>query len=189
MKTQTWKYLFLAALALALGSSSYYIFHQWQENKLEKERQEQAKPLEPHYEDTKVLNFDSSFKEAVKQDGIEYNEKLPPQIDSMPRTKIKFENSVFDFGTLKEGEVVQHEFHFTNTGNAPFVIAQANGSCGCTVPEWPKEPTMPGKSNIIKVTFNSSGKEGEQNKTVKILGNTEPNLSYLVVKGKVIPNN
>ena len=97
----------------------------------------------------------------------------------------KFDQSEFDFGTVKEGEVVEHVFKFTNTGNAPLVIQNAVGSCGCTVPEPPKEPIAPGATSEIKVKFDSRGKVGTNNKTVTITANTNPETTVLTLKGNV----
>jgi hypothetical protein len=97
----------------------------------------------------------------------------------------KFEESEFDFGTSKEGAIVEHVFKFTNTGNAPLVIQNAAGSCGCTVPEPPKEPIAPGATGEIKVKFDSRGKVGVQNKTVTITANTNPETTLIALKGTV----
>ena len=97
----------------------------------------------------------------------------------------KFEQSEFDFGTVKEGEVVERIFKFTNTGSAPLVIQNAAGSCGCTVPEWPKEPIAPNAAGEIKVKFDSRGKAGANNKTVTIIANTNPETTTLTLKGTV----
>jgi len=97
----------------------------------------------------------------------------------------KFEQSEFDFGTVKEGEIVEHVFKFTNTGTAPLVIQNAVGSCGCTVPEWPKEPVAPNGAGEIKVKFDSRGKVGANNKTVTITANTGSEPTVLTLKGNV----
>lgn len=97
----------------------------------------------------------------------------------------KFEQNEFDFGTVKEGEVVERVFKFTNTGKAPLVIQNAAGSCGCTVPEWPKEPIAPNAAGEIRVKFDSRGKVGANNKTVTIIANTNPETTTLTLKGVV----
>lgn len=102
-------------------------------------------------------------------------------------TSIKFEQTQFDFGKLNEGQKVRTKFAFTNTGNKPLVIADAQGSCGCTVPEWPRVPIEPGKSANIDVEYNSEGKRGEQLKTITVTANTEPRTTELYVKATVIP--
>jgi len=98
---------------------------------------------------------------------------------------MKFEQAEYDFGAIKEGEVVEHIFKFANTGEAPLVIQNAAGSCGCTVPEWPKEPIAPGAAADIRVKFDSRGKVGVQTKTVTIIANTDPATTTLTLKGVV----
>lgn len=101
-------------------------------------------------------------------------------------TSISFEEEVFDFGTITQGEKVAHTFKFKNSGNADLVIVSAKGSCGCTVPEWPKEPIAPGGVGEINVVFNSEGKVGKQHKRVSIVANTEPATSAVALKGEII---
>lgn len=100
--------------------------------------------------------------------------------------KMSFEELAHDFGTIKEGEVVQHIFKFKNTGKAPLVITSATGTCGCTVPLWPKEPIMPGKNGDIKVSFDSAGKSGTEEKEIYIIANTIPNKTTLRISSMVI---
>jgi hypothetical protein len=97
----------------------------------------------------------------------------------------KFTEEVYNFGTAKQGEKVQHDFTFTNTGNEPLVITSATGSCGCTVPVWPKEPIKKGETATIKVTFNSAGKQGMQDKTITINSNATENPKVLHIKGNI----
>lgn len=96
-----------------------------------------------------------------------------------------FSEDTYDFGTIREGEIVTHTFKFTNSGKVPLVIEDARASCGCTVPEWPKEPIPPGASNEIKVEFNSSNKAGNVNKSVSITANTKPAVTTVFIKGEV----
>jgi hypothetical protein len=107
-----------------------------------------------------------------------------PDKDAVP--VMTFEKDTHDFGTITEGEKVQYAFKFKNTGNADLVIRSANGSCGCTVPEWPHEPIPPGGSGVINITFDSAGKPGMQHKTVTIISNTVPNNTVLNISGEVI---
>ena len=99
---------------------------------------------------------------------------------------IEFEESVHDFGSITQGEKVTHTFKFKNTGEADLVIVSAKGSCGCTVPKWPKEPIPVGGEGFIDVVFNSDGKSGVQNKKVSIIANTNPSTTVLALKGEVI---
>lgn len=100
-------------------------------------------------------------------------------------TTIKFDEMSYAWGKIKEGEKMTHNFKFTNTGNNDLIISDARGSCGCTVPEWPKEPIKAGKSAEIKVIFDSKGKVGEQSKTVTVTANTEPTNTVIMIKGTV----
>jgi hypothetical protein len=101
-------------------------------------------------------------------------------------TEIKFEEERFNFGTITQGEKVKHTFKFKNTGSEELVIVSAKGSCGCTVPEWPKEPIAPGADGEIYVVFNSDGKSGKQVKQVSIVANTEPATSVIALEGDII---
>lgn len=102
-----------------------------------------------------------------------------------PITEITFENTEFDFGKIQEREVVKHVFTFTNTGDEPLILSNVKGSCGCTVPAWPREPLMPGETSSITVEFNSKGKKGSRNQKVTITANTDPPQSFIYMKGEV----
>lgn len=102
--------------------------------------------------------------------------------------KLSFaDNGIYDFGQLTEGDTVEHVFKFTNTGEFPLIINNITASCGCTTPEWPREPIPPGAQSSIRVRFNSRGKEGEQNKTVTIMANTDPSVTDLQFRAMVNP--
>ena len=106
---------------------------------------------------------------------------------NVPKTSMEFDNMTHDFGTIDEGDKVEHVFKFKNSGDEPLIINSAKGSCGCTVPEWPKEPVAPGGEGEIKVVFNSKGKKNKQTKTVTINANTDPNPTRLTIKAQVTP--
>ena len=97
----------------------------------------------------------------------------------------KFETEEYNFGTAKQGDVVTYEFKFTNAGKEPLIIASASGACGCTVPNYPKEPIKPGEKGTIKVSFNTAGKAGMQDKTVTIKSNSKDGDKVIHVKGNV----
>jgi len=103
--------------------------------------------------------------------------------DNIPA--FQFNDESHDFGTINEGEKISYAFRFKNSGKGDLVIRSARGSCGCTVPEYPKDPVAPGKEGVINVTFNSEGKEGKQNKTVTIIANTIPNSTVITITGEV----
>jgi hypothetical protein len=112
---------------------------------------------------------------------------LPEANPNQPRTTIMFNEMSFDFGEITEGETVQHTFTFENTGSYPLVISNAIGSCGCTVPTYPKEPVSPGEKAAIEVQFNSAGREGLQNKTITVTANTDPSPTVLSITARVKP--
>lgn len=85
---------------------------------------------------------------------------------------LTWDKSTHDFGNMVQGDVVEHTFKFTNTGNEPLVITNVQVSCGCTTPKgWPRDPVMPGGSGELTVSFNSAGKMGAQTKPVIIVSN------------------
>ena len=108
----------------------------------------------------------------------------PNHTATMP--KIQMDEESYDFGDIIQGESVAHDFIIKNIGNDKLLINSAKGSCGCTVPVWPKEPILEGEESTIKVTFNSAGKKGRQNKTVTLLTNAIPNTKVITINGNVI---
>lgn len=108
-----------------------------------------------------------------------------PAAPAGPTTAIQFTETEFNFGKVKSGEKVQHDYVFKNTGKEPLIISNAKGSCGCTVPDWPKEPIPVGGSGKIKVEFDSKGKSGNQTKQVTITANTDPPQTIIYIKGEV----
>jgi hypothetical protein len=100
--------------------------------------------------------------------------------------KFDFEEITYDLGTIESGESVTHEFKFKNSGDKDLIISQAKGSCGCTQPEYPKDPIAPGDEGVIKVTFNSTGISGQITKNVTLIANTTPNTKVLTITGEVI---
>ena len=101
------------------------------------------------------------------------------------KTAMSFAQSTHDFGVITEGEVKEYSFQFKNTGNAPLHIEHAKGSCGCTVPQWPKDPVAPGATGQIVVKFNSANKVGKNSKKVTIVANTEPISTVLTITAEV----
>lgn len=127
-------------------------------------------------QESKITSADLEALEAQK----ELAGKLP---------KIELDKVEHDFGTINEGEVVETEFIVKNTGESDLIIADAKGSCGCTVPVWPKEPIAPGQSAPIKVSFDSTNKPGKQSKTVTLTTNTEAGNENFSIKAEVTPKN
>jgi hypothetical protein len=123
--------------------------------------------------------------EGISTDNVTNTASADGRIDAdLP--EIAFEEEEFDFGRITQGETVSHTFKFTNTGKSNLIITGANGSCGCTVPEWPKEPILPGQEGRINVVFHSEGKKGQQEKTVTVATNCEPATRVVRIKADVI---
>ena len=98
----------------------------------------------------------------------------------------KFVKESFDFGEITQGEKISYDFKFTNIGKSPLIITNAIATCGCTVPDYPKEPVAPGAEGIIKVVFDSSNKLGMQNKVISITANTVPESTQINILGNVV---
>jgi len=110
-----------------------------------------------------------------------------PQVTNGKFPVMTFNKKEHDFGEIKEGSKVETTFIFTNSGEADLIITNAQASCGCTVPEYTKEPIKPGKSGKMKVSFDSSGKPGMQQKSVNITCNTQQGSDVLTIKANVLP--
>ncbi len=106
-------------------------------------------------------------------------------VENTGSPSFSFSEENHDFGVIDEGTVAKHDFVFTNTGDAPLIITNAQGSCGCTVPDWPREPIAPGADGIIHVEFNSQGRAGNQSKQVTLSANTVPNTLVLNISAQV----
>lgn len=126
--------------------------------------------------------------EQVKQEVIEEADQSSQPQSSAPEvqqtTKIQFEESIHDFGRINKGDMVGHIFKFKNVGDAPLLIVDAKTSCGCTVPQWTKEPIKPGETGELEVKYNGSG-SGKIHKTVTVLANTEPKETVLEIVADV----
>lgn len=110
-------------------------------------------------------------------------------VDTVNVAKLTFSEVKYDFGEVFEGDIVTHSFQFQNTGTVPLVISGARSTCGCTVPEWPKQPIQPGEGGEIKVKFNTLDKTGVQDKPVTVVANTFPNETKVHLTGTVLPKN
>ena len=101
--------------------------------------------------------------------------------------KFSFDQEEHNFGQIRDGDIVSHTFRFTNSGEAPLIISKATAACGCTVPQWPKQPIPVGGSGEIQVQFDSSNNPGMQNKVVTITANTESKVKKLLIRAQVNP--
>lgn len=112
------------------------------------------------------------------------NKDQAPAVENPNASEMTFENEMHDYGTIKQGSDGSCEFKFTNTGKEPLVISNARGSCGCTVPTFPKEPIMKGQTGVIKVHYDTK-RVGAFTKTVTIESNAKTNPRILTIKGIV----
>ena len=100
---------------------------------------------------------------------------------------LRFSDTAHDFGLMTAGEHVEHEFSFRNEGKSPLIIAGATSTCGCTVPEYSREPIPPGGSGTLKVTFSSAGKQGHILKAITVSSNAYPAVRTLTITADVKP--
>jgi len=133
-----------------------------------------------------VLSCKENASSKIKTTNLE-SAKERDAIINLGAAIIEFDKTEFDFGTINQGDVVEGVFKITNAGKVDLLITNAKASCGCTVPVWPKEPIKPGESAELKVSFNSRGKKGVQNKSITLQTNTEKVTEILRVKGTVTP--
>ncbi|MGI4835576.1 MAG: DUF1573 domain-containing protein [Janthinobacterium lividum] len=113
-----------------------------------------------------------------------------PAMKSAKATKaagpqIEFMEVKYDFGSIKQGDIVDHTFKFKNVGTQPLVISNIGVSCGCTTPAWTKEPVQPGKMGTISAKFNSAGKDGMQNKVLTVDSNSAGGSTTVSLVGDV----
>lgn len=115
---------------------------------------------------------------AFAQDGT-------AKIETAGGAEMNFESEVIDYGTITQNSDGVRTFKFTNTGNQPLIISNAKGSCGCTVPTWPKAPINPGEAGEIKVKY-ATNRLGPINKSVTVMSNATQGTKVLRIKGNVI---
>jgi hypothetical protein len=108
----------------------------------------------------------------------DFSKLTPEQLQNAP--KITFENSTYNFGTIREGDKVEHDYTFSNTGKSELIIRKTKVSCGCTAGTPEKTNLKPGESSKIHVIFNSAGKSGQQRKTITIICNDPSNSTAII---------
>lgn len=143
-----------------------------------------------------TLALASCKKEVEVQDEFKSTEVGTTQVNEnvvvdnsqsmRPTASMSFSKTEHDFGTINGNDVVETIFSFTNTSDTDLLISNAVGSCGCTVPEYPKQPIAPGEKADIKVSFSPKGKNGMQNKTVTLTTNTANGKEILTVKANIV---
>ena len=124
-------------------------------------------------------------KEQVPTDIVNIPATAGNGIDKSDLPDMKFEEAIFEFGTITQGEKVTHDFKFKNIGEKDLIISSAAADCGCTVAEVPKMPIVPGGENVIRVTFNSEGKTGIVTKEITVITNCIPNKRIVKIKANI----
>ncbi|HMK03139.1 MAG TPA: DUF1573 domain-containing protein [Ferruginibacter sp.] len=130
-----------------------------------------------------LLSCDVRRKDKIADDASKQNELALKET-----TTVEIIDSVYNFGKVSDGEKVEYNFRFKNSGKKPLVIINATASCGCTVPQKPEKPIMPGEMGFIKAIFDSKGRVGEVHKTINVSSNANPGFPELVLLGEVTGN-
>lgn len=180
----------ILALLILMSSIATYLFIQniQLSKKLEKYISiEEAEKIKPKIPPTKPANPPDVSPFDKPNNDPNADQFVPPSKDTLPATIIAFQTKDYNFGHIREGQLVNTTFKFTNVGNKPLTILQAVASCGCTVPTWPHQPLKAGESGEILVQFDSHDKKGEVTKTVSVTANTIPPLNTLTIKATVVP--
>ncbi|HLW14323.1 MAG TPA: DUF1573 domain-containing protein [Flavobacteriaceae bacterium] len=120
----------------------------------------------------------------IETESVVAAEQRDIEISTFP--VMNFDEDQFDFGEIEQGTRVEHMFTFVNSGDAPLVITNARSSCGCTVPEYTREPVAPGEKGELLVKFDGSGR-GTVNKNITLTTNTEKGMERLRIKATVNP--
>lgn len=108
---------------------------------------------------------------AMVSVGVAQEAKVQTPVIKTDGPVLTLEKNTHDFGDIYQGDIVEYTFKFTNTGNQPLLITNIQTSCGCTTPQWPRDPIMPGGKGELKVGFNSAGKMNKQTKVLPIISN------------------
>mgnify|MGYP000224047419 CR=1 FL=1 len=132
-------------------------------------------------------NFPNTLPQNQNNPNNQFEQPAPqqPAAPVGPTTSINFKEPKKDFGKVLSTTTNKHTFTFTNTGTEPLVIQNAKGSCGCTVPKWPKEPIAPGAEGVITAIYNSKGRPGNFTKTITVKHNGEGGTEFLTIRGVV----
>ena len=101
-------------------------------------------------------------------------------------TTVEIIDSAYNFGKVTDGEKVEYSYRFKNSGKKPLVIVDATASCGCTVPQKPEKPILPGEIGFIKIVFDSKGRVGNTHKTITVTSNANPGFPPLILTGDVV---
>ncbi len=112
---------------------------------------------------------------------------VPAQVSNQPSTTVALGESNFDFGNIKKGDKVEHVYEITNTGNNPLVISEVKPGCGCTAPDFTKEPILPGKKGKITLHFDSTNFDGNVQKYADVFANVDKSPIRLTFTANIQP--
>jgi hypothetical protein len=130
--------------------------------------------------------FVNPFKPKANEISEDEGAIRQAKVEKMPKTTMQFIDTLHDFGTINHGEKVRWSYQFTNTGNKPLMIENVIVSCGCTVPDFPKEEIAPGQQGQITLEFNSANKMGDNKKSALVKANTDNSPFPIVFTAKVV---
>lgn len=133
-----------------------------------------------------VISCKESAANKINKENLEIAKERDQEI-KLGGAKLNFDKTEHDFGIISEGDIVETIFKFTNTGKSELIITSAKGNCGCTVPDWPRQPILPGETGEIKVEFNSKGRPNLQQKNITITANTANGKEIIKVRAQVTP--
>ncbi len=131
-----------------------------------------------------MMSCDMRRKDKISDDAAKQNELALKET-----TTVQMIDSVYNFGKVMDGEKVEYNYRFKNTGTKPLVITSATATCGCTLPEKPEKPILPGEMGFIKAVFDSRARVGQVNKTITVTSNTNPPTWQLELTGEVMGKN
>jgi len=131
------------------------------------------------------LNSCKESNDSISPDVIYFPDADNVDMDKLPI--LTFQDTLFEFGTVLEGEIINTVYRFENTGKVPLILTRVEPSCGCTIAnDWPREPIKPGDEGSINITFDTNQRIGIQNKSITVIANTYPSSTILYLQGSII---
>ena len=130
---------------------------------------------------TIFIGCDNRRKDKLADDNAKQTEQALKET-----TMVQIIDSAYNFGKVTDGEKVEYSYRFKNIGTKPLVVTEAHASCGCTVPQKPEKPILPGETGFIKIVFDSKGRVGAAHKTITVSSNAKPEFPLLILTGDVV---
>ena len=128
-----------------------------------------------------IFSCDNRRKDKLADDNAKQTEQALKET-----TMVQIIDSAYNFGKVTDGEKVEYSYRFKNVGTKPLVVTEAHASCGCTVPQKPEKPILPGETGFIKIVFDSKGRVGAAHKTITVSSNAKPEFPLLILTGDVV---